>query len=252
MLVRDLHRAPDVKEEILSIRHEVGRWVAEASCCLQPSIRVRHIAVFASGYPDVNGEPTLPHAVQEQLILAGYGATCGTLKFGPLTEFLKNGKAQAVHFSCHGEMNVELPTESTLQLEDFPKFGTAYVEKDEVRKGVGSQHPLVFLNACQVGGAGPQLGLVTGWPQTFLDAGASACIAPLWSVIDENAKEVASKFYKLVLQDHKTLGQALQEIRGEWREKRSLTFLGFVLYGDPTACVDWQPKPAPEVPNSQH
>jgi hypothetical protein len=82
-----------------------------------------------------------------------------------------------------------------------------------------------------------------GWPQTFLDAGASACVAPLWSVIDENAKEVATRFYRLVFEEQKTMGEALQQIRFEWKGRRSLTFLSYVLYGDPMARVEWRPGP---------
>lgn len=253
MLVRDDQRAPKVREEILSIRHAVGRWVAGASSRLQQSIEIREMAVCASDYekvPEVN--PKLPWAIEEQtLLVKRYGAKPIELKFDPMTQFLKEGSAQAVHFSCHGEMQQELPTQSTLRLEDKADFVTAYVTSDDVRKGEGSQHPLVFLNACQLGGAGPHLGLVTGWPQAFLEAGASACIAPLWSVIDANAKEAAEMFYRLVFDERMTLGQALQEIRKEWRRRNSLTFLSYVLYGDPMAHVLWKRLPEARQAASQ-
>jgi chaperonin GroEL len=248
MLVRedDSSRNPEhVREEILSIRHAVGRWTAKASGQLRQRIKVQELEVFASDYTRVKGVlPKLPWAIEERELLKGhYGAHPGTLKYKPVTQFLKNGKAQAIHFSCHGEMNVEQPADSALLLEDFPKFSTAYVAKEEVREGEGSQHPLVFLNACQLAGAGKQLSLVTGWPYTFLDAGASACIAPLWSVIDKNAGEVTTMFYRLVFDEHKTLGQALQQIRKEWLTSRNLTFLSYVLYGDPMAHVVWHRQP---------
>ena len=252
MLVRenDPKRNPGgVKEEILSIRHAVGRWTAKASSLLLQTIKIQEMKVFASDYKGVEeAKPELPWAIEEREWLVGqYGASRGTLKFDPVTRFFKEGKAQAVHFSCHGEMNVDLPAESALWLEDYRKFVTAYIAKQEVRDGEGSQHPLVFLNACQLAGAGTQLSLITGWPQSFLEAGASACIAPLWSVLDESAKEASSMFYKLVFEEHKTLGQALQDVRREWRTRHSLTFLSYVLYGDPMAQVLWQ-QPAPAAP----
>jgi chaperonin GroEL len=245
MIVREdsFERNPNrVKEEILSIRHAVGRWTAKASGQLRQRIRVQGVEVFASDYKAVEGvEPKLPWVAEERDWLEKqYGAHPGALKFQPIMQFLKEGKAQAIHFSCHGEMNVELPADSALWLEDFRKFVTAYVATEEVRDGVGREHPFVFLNACQVAGAGTQLSLVTGWPQTFLGAGASACVAPLWSVVDENAKEVATKFYRLVFEEGKTLGEALQQIRVEWKRRRSLTFLSYVLYGDPMARVEWR------------
>lgn len=248
MIVREdsFERNPDrVKEEILSIRHAVGRWTAKASAQLLQRIRVQGVEVFASDYKDVEEvETKLPWVAEERdWLKKQYGAHLGTLKFEPVMQFLKGGKAQAIHFSCHGEMNVELPADSALWLEDFRKFVTAYVASEEVREGVGKEHPFVFLNACQVAGVGTQLSRVVGWPQTFLDAGASACVAPLWSVVDKNAKEVATKFYRLVFDEGKTLGEALQQIRVEWKDRRSLTFLSYVLYGDPMARVEWRPEP---------
>jgi chaperonin GroEL len=252
MLIRenDVTRNPEgVKEEILSIRHAVGRWTAKVSGLLLQKIEIQEMAVFASDYTEVEGVvPKLPWAVEEREWLVGqYGASRGTLKFEPVTHFFKEGKAQAVHFSCHGDMNVELPEKSALWLEDYPQFVTAYIAGEDVRAGEGSQHPLVFLNACQLAGAGPQLSLITGWPQSFLEAGASACIAPLWSVLDKSAGEASAMFYRLVFDEHKTLGEALQHIRKEWRTRRSLTFLSYVLYGDPMAQVLWR-RPTPEAP----
>jgi hypothetical protein len=241
MLVRDLILAPKVKEEILSIRHSVGRWIARTSGPLRQNIQVMEMAVFASDYKCVaNVSPKLDWAIKEQKFLVSqYGAQPYDLRLDPLRNFLENGTAQAIHFSCHGEMNVQIPALSTLLLEDSNNFDLGQVARDAVRNGEGRQHPIVFLNACQLGGAGLELGLVTGWPQTFLEAGASACIAPLWSIVDESAQEAAKMFYQAVIDEHKTLGQALQEIRGQWRQRHNLTFLSYLLYGDPTARISW-------------
>jgi chaperonin GroEL len=242
MLVRDDKRGKGVKEEILSIRHAVGRWVRDASGPLRQRINVRSMKVFASNYNDVKGvEPKLPWAIEERdLLVRDYSASPGILKFDPVRDFFRNGRAQAVHFSCHGKMNPDLPTESSLWLEDYEDFVTAFLEDDAVREGEGNEHPLIFLNACQLAAAGPNLALVSGWPQTFLSAGASACVAPLWSVVDEKAREASVEFYRLVFDERKSLGEALQEVRRTWVQKRSLTFLSYVLYGDPLARVFWQ------------
>jgi CHAT domain len=60
------------------------------------------------------------------------------------------------------------------------------------------KHPLVFLNACEVGRGIPALLGVGGFAKSFLDLGASAVIAPLWSVKDTIAHEIAETFYKRV------------------------------------------------------
>jgi CHAT domain-containing protein len=97
-------------------------------------------------------------------------------------------------------------------------------------------HPLVFLNACQLGAGGKVLSLGSGWPQAFLEVGASAFIGPLWSVQDESARDAATLFYG-ELSAGKSLGEALQTMRRKWLDGGSVTFLAYTLYGDPTAKV---------------
>lgn len=240
MLVSDPLSGQEGSEEILAVRHSVGRWVASASCVLRPAISVRRFAVFASDYKQVPGvKPKLPWAAVERTTLHDhFGADPKELKYRTVLDFFASGKAQAVHFSCHGEMDVERPEESRIRLEDFDRFTTAFLESDTIRNGEGKQHPLIFLSACQTGAVGAQLGLVTGWPYTFLSIGASACVAPLWSVVDEKASEVSGEFYRLVFEEGVAMGEALRRIRAEWETKKSLTHLGYVLYGDPATRVE--------------
>ena len=59
---------------------------------------------------------------------------------------------------------------------------------------LGGRGPLVFLNACQVGAAREVLGDYAGMAEAFLHAGASAVIAPLWTIDDGAAKTLALSF----------------------------------------------------------
>ena len=111
-------------------------------------------------------------------------------------------------------------------------------------------HPLVFLNACEVGGAAEALSLVAGFPAAFLKAGASALVSPLWVVNDERAFEIARGFYDAALAPagpRRPLGQLLRDVRAQWREEGHLTYLAYVLYGDPLAWLD--PSSGPDLPN---
>jgi len=244
MRVANDDRAPEERAEILALKHAVGRWIAPDSLELRQSLRVSDIAVFATDYAQVPKVKTkLKWAIEERDNLVN---NFHAVKYGVLDEvvghFLLEGKAQVIHFSCHGRMNVQLPDDAVLELEDADLFA-ATVWSTETRRGIGRQRPLVFLNACQTGASGQLLGFVFGWPQAFLRMGATACIAPLWSVLDESAKDVAKEFYDLVLTSGNAksmpLGEALRVIRTRWTDKKSLTYLGYVLYGDPTATLDW-------------
>ncbi len=250
MRVSDDARAGDLAPEILGVRHAVGRWAASRSCELRHSLDVAELAVFATDYavsPAVPGK--LPWALEERKHLEKeFHATPHPVTYGEVVRFLDSGSAQAVHFSCHGRSNAQEAERATLQLEDKP-IDAKLILRVEARRGVGRQKPFIFLNACQAAVAGEVLGLVFGWPQAFLQMGATACVAPLWNVVDETARDVAEEFYAAVLRapDARpgpvTLGETLRVIRSHWEEKRSLTYLGYVLYGDPTATLTWHPAP---------
>jgi CHAT domain/Domain of unknown function (DUF4062) len=231
--------SPNERPELLGVKHAVGRWMAGDSCELRQELIVNKIAVCATSYTGIPNIQPLPWAEEERKYLQDHFSTFDVkMARAEVKTFLESGMAEVVHFSCHGDMSPQQPEDSSLELED-KKIKPGLVGRPETRLGIGRSKPLIFLNACQVGGSGRVLGLVFGWPQAFLNIGATACIAPLWSVIDENARDVAEDFYKLTLIDPtpKSLGQALQSIRQQWRKKRSLTYLGYVLYGDPMAQI---------------
>jgi CHAT domain-containing protein len=98
-----------------------------------------------------------------------------------------------------------------------------------------SQAPFVFLNACQVGSANKMLGDYAGLAEAFLYAGASGVVAPLWSVKDRLAREIALRFY-----EGSFAGLAPAEIlrreRATFREEdenASATPLSYLFYGHP-------------------
>jgi CHAT domain-containing protein len=134
-------------------------------------------------------------------------------------------------------MDQAQPQRSKILLEDdLINFRTTAVDRDPVRMGIGKHHPFVFLNACQLSAEGMVLSLGSGWPQAFLDVGASAFIGPLWSVQDESARDAAKHFYE-ELRLGKSMGEALQTMRKKWVDGGSVTFLAYTLYGDPAAKV---------------
>lgn len=248
MMVSD---AREKGEEILAIRHAVGRWTARGSSQISPRIAIKDIAVFASDYSDWTGPvadkvPMITWTLDERKLLTEkYGALAKKLTKAEVIAFLEKGGAQSVHFACHGKMNVEAPEDAALWMTDTKDFTTAVLGRPKVREGLGAERPLIFLNACQVGAAGADLSLVTGWPQRFVNIGAVACIAPLWSVGDANAHKVAEIFYQKAFRECLPLGEVLQHIRSLWERERSLTHLSYTLYGDPNAKVTWSPKPSP-------
>jgi CHAT domain-containing protein len=223
----------------------VGRWLAGESHQMRQKLPLSEMAIFASDYtkvPKVTAK--LIWAEKEAVDLENTyqgkpKAVRHDLLSNEVVRFLKEGKAQVVHFSCHGRMNQQNPSLSALLLEDDEtNFVPAVVITQKSQRGIGSQHPLVFLNACQVGGLGAEVSFVTGWPQALLTMGAAAVIAPLWSVGDQSARKIAEQFYSYVIGEKPlSLGAALQKIRGQYKTENQLTYLAYLLYGDPTAVI---------------
>jgi hypothetical protein len=245
MRIADEARAPDVPPEFLAIRHCVGRWLAMESTRLVQTISVTELAVSASDYSTVASVPQkLPWAAKEKaFLMKDYRARPVDLKSSALLDFLEKGGAQTLHLACHGQMSVVQPNTSKLILEDDPKnLKPTMVNTTEVRRGLGRDHPLVFLNACNVGGVAASLSLVAGFPAAFLGAGAVAVISPLWAVNDARAKEIAESFYTQAFgASPRPIGEIMREIRADWINKKQLTYLAYVLYGDPLARVRYTP-----------
>lgn len=235
-----------VSPEFLGIRHAVGRWIAEASSRLVQNISVRQFVVTGSGYPNLPPINPLPWVEGElDWLTEHYKSQRIALNSTTILDFLKNGTAQAVHFACHGQNSNKNSLLNELIMEDYPENITPLaINGWEVQDGLGKQHPIIFLNACQAAAAGNQLGLIVGLPAAFLAAGASAVICPLWRISDEHAKEITEQFYLAAFsQSGKTLGEILQTIREQWESKNHLTFLAYVLYGDPQAKINFNPQP---------
>lgn len=105
-----------------------------------------------------------------------------------------------------------------------------------VDKIFAQKHPFVFLNACEVGRLAPSLVGVGGFAKSFIELGASAVIAPLWSVKDTIAHKIAEEFYKRVKAEPETpFAEILREIKAKAYERGSAedTYAAYCFYGDP-------------------
>jgi hypothetical protein len=137
-----------------------------------------------------------------------------------------------VHFICHGKSEVlqKLILEGTDELDSSAVLGMR-----GVRKGFTAR-PLVFLNACEVGGQRLSLDGAGGFAHAFIELNAAAVVAPLWAVEDEAAGLVTTSFYTDVLKGV-PLAKALQRIRQRaYSEGATMdSFAAYCLYGDPLA-----------------
>ena len=169
-----------------------------------------------------------------------------------LRALLRDGRYDIVHFAGHGLFRADDPETSAWILSDGELWSL------EIRNTL-ADHPsppwLVFANACEAGmdGARPNRKYhdnVFGLATAFINQGVAAYIAPLWPIDDLLAQYIALSFYRELLCERATLGEALRRAKAAARHLAypdvvdrngngdqawaSLGWASLVLYGDPT------------------
>ncbi len=224
----------------------MGRWIlGRTGPPLPPleKIDVRSMAVVVGDYGHVERWRELPFAIEEgEALVRSYRALSLPARADELDalfearlardEFPRG--AEAVHFACHGKGNpTQLQSASIILEPDGKALSYFAVRATALGRDFG---PFVFMNACQVGTAGDVLGQYAGFAGTFLKAGARGFLAPLWSVDDKVANQLALELY-----DKAFAGQPVGEILRANRCRADLapgaitesTYLSYIFYGHP-------------------
>lgn len=158
-------------------------------------------------------------------------------------DLLRHENYDIVHFAGHGQFDSEDAETSAWILSDGELWAL------EIRNTLAN-HPappwLVYANACEAGmesrGVPPRYqGNVFGLATAFLNQGVAAYVAPLWPINDKLAQQITIWFYRLLLSERVTLGEALRLAKSKARQRSEregfvwgLGWASLVLYGDPT------------------
>jgi hypothetical protein len=179
----------------------------------------------------------LNHAREEAKELTrAYGAVTIDATNRAMFDLLR-GKplADLLHFAVHGRYEPTDPGgESGIILTDGETL-----HPNEIASRDLAANPIVFLNACQVGAGTLELGAYSGVAAAFVEAGASAVVAPLWSVDDGIAKTIALDFYKRAAKGE-TLSEVLRDARKSFVdefETKSATYMAYQLFGHPAFAI---------------
>src|SRR5262245_13358973 len=165
---------------------------------------------------------------------------------------LREGGYDIVHFAGHGIFRADDPETSAWLMSDGELWSL------EIRNTLAEHDGppwLVFANACEAGmdAARPERkyqGNVFGLATAFINQGVAAYIAPLWPIDDLLAQHIALEFYRQLLCERATLGEALRRAKSSARRIAypdtmsdrpdsegvwaGLGWASLVLYGDPT------------------
>jgi hypothetical protein len=239
---------------LLGAQVRIGRWLRESSSTRpgfgrprmppETSVNIKKMALVVGDYQAIHGQRELPEAIEEGRSLSkSYPSSVWV--DGELTrvdDLLDNrlkdkgepvGSVQVIHFACHGE------------LSDDPRYNGIVLSDTQMRldetiiKGydlMPKAEPFVFVNACQLGQASEILADYGGLAGAFLKEGCRGFVAPLWSVDDKIAREVALQFYKRALDDGVEISEVMRELRSKFDMTQASppsTFIAYVFYGHP-------------------
>jgi hypothetical protein len=217
----------------LAAQVDIGRWVlGQRRPKLPPpaEVEVHSFAVVSGIYNSSPEWPRLFDAEEEAADLAkAYKTTSVDARSANVQRLLDGDpKADLLHFAVHGQYDPQGQIDGLVLIDGA--LGPNQVTGSEL-----GGTPFVFLNACQVGAANEVLGDYAGMADAFLKAGASAVIAPLWSIDDVLARELALQFYEKALRGESPASVMRSERTAFQKadEPTSSTYLAYQFYGHP-------------------
>jgi hypothetical protein len=218
----------------LGVEFNIGRWQQDNRPSHIQSVPFTNPRVIA---PEYHGRKQLKKAKDEANFVCEHfnGALITPALMHEIKSQLRDWKGTLLHFVCHGAASTL--AKQVIILENTKELTSTQIKGMEgLVQAIDSNKPLIFLNACEVGRPAAGLIGVGGFTKGFTDIGARAVIAPLWSVRDEIAHEVALTFYKKVIAEPRTpFGEILRQIRAKayGEDGGEDTYAAYCLYGDP-------------------
>lgn len=215
----------------------IGRWPIPDGTSPAQQIPLRDSFVVAPVYV-----PPLAFAADEAKLVVDnfHGEMIAPADFDGIEQKLGSQGKTLVHFICHGEDEETQDFVQIIRLENGQNLNSSQIRgMTDVDRIFEEKHPFVFLNACEVGRTAPALVGVGGFAKSFVDLGASAVVAPLWSVKDNIAHAVAQEFYTRVkAQPNVPFAEILRDLRKKayLAGQAEDTYAAYCFYGDPAAC----------------
>jgi len=224
--------------EALGAEFAIGRWVTSKYLSPPQKIAISQTYIVA---PEYSADRKLANAEAEANMIKKCFTPAEIISpalVANISAKLASGGATLLHFVCHGKSGFPQSIALEQDMEDLNCWQIGAL--DGFTKSFPKARTFVFLNACEVGRLTPALMGVGGFGNSFVEIGASGVVAPLWSVEDNIAHQVAECFYKAVKEKPSApFAEILRGIRKKaYAGKAEDTWAAYCYYGDPLAhCV---------------
>jgi hypothetical protein len=223
----------------LGAEFNVGRWLHEGHLSPNWQIPLRDSYVVAPDYPGPKPKKLAHSADEVRLVTSIFpGDRIHPANVDTISEHVTNGARSLLHFVCHGNAESQIGIQEIyLEGGNLTLSSLEVGDIEALEQAFRARKTLVFLNACEVGRNALALVGIGGFAKEFIQIGAAGVIAPLWSVRDSIAFEVARHFYGEI-RKHPDAGFA--EILGRVRKLAYArggedTYAAYCFYGDPQA-----------------
>jgi hypothetical protein len=233
-------RLPNGKFETrapLGVEFCVGRWITDKYLSPPQKIGFPQVSVIAPDYPV--GRQLKYSAAEVATIKKCFESVD---KISPalvknIDDVLAQKGAALLHFVCHGKAGIPQSISLDQDQEQLSSWDiralNGFLSSFEKAK------TFVFLNACEVGRVAPEIVGIGGFGNAFASIGASGVVAPLWSVDDSIAHQVAELFYtRVIARPTIPFAEILRDIRAKaYAENGEDTWAAYCFYGDPIATL---------------
>jgi hypothetical protein len=225
------------QREPLGVEFAVGRRITQSHRSAPQHLPLKTSWVIAPRYS--GNPPQLPHAEVEAQDVASrfHGMRVDPADVKRINLMLQAEPRSLVHLVCHGARGQRAGTQE-IYVDGNDRVLTSTMARGMQGFRVQCQNKAVFfLNACEVGQPVPALVGAGGFARVFSEFGAGAVIAPLWSVDDAVAHEVATRFYDEIAGGaDRSFAEILRDIRRQaYNETGVDTYAAYCFYGDPLA-----------------
>ncbi|MCX6853629.1 MAG: CHAT domain-containing protein [Verrucomicrobia bacterium] len=243
----------------LGVEYAMGRWVHEGHVSPPGAVTVGGAFVLAPDYTGTSQAVLAKAKAEAAFVHKQFGGTAfEPVNFDAVSRRIGDELTPLFHFVGHGAVTEEGDDETIYLEGDETLSTTEVVGLDGFLDGFRKTRPLVFFNACEVGRSVPALVGSGGFPRTFVKLGASAVIAPLWSVEDDCAHDVATTLYKAVRDDAnkgvkpRPVAEILQSLRARTYDQGDHqgtdSFAAYCFYGDPSFVLKLPPAASESKP----
>ncbi len=200
----------------------------------------------------VTEDSELPAAAAETEYLSGLASQTRKVTrlvptYKEVTNAMVEGTYDAWHFVGHARADAEGNADRShivLNKQTLLRSGEIAGEVSNVLL----PRPFVFLNACQSAQGGLSLTGAGGWAKRLVQPSpnrlpgqpkktAAVFIGSYWSVSDDKACAFARELYRLLLEERKPIGEAVQLARQSIYSEDDATWLAYTVYADPLARV---------------